>query len=1078
MKSSFAFLKSNWPILAELGGYAEMHVHSDPNTTLVKVRMFIEHTAKHILRLEGIGFDDRMPLSDMLRRLKREELLPYEIKEIFYTLKQAGNKAAHDGWGGYEDAQTALRMTYRVGLWLMEVYGTYQGPFRAEDYPFIPPRKRDLEGELEALRKEHEKLMKELALVSPAALPENTRVARKDLGVKAAGKIGLNEAETRKIIDAQLRSAGWEADSEVLRYGKGVRPETGRNMAVAEWPCGKEFVDYALFCGLMCVGVIEAKKWGTDVFSILSESRRYAEKITLRDELFGPEGAPWRSYRVPFLFSSNGRPYSKVLELKSGIWFDDVRESGRQPRALRGWFSPDDLKEMLALQKRERRFDSDGYAYLQDENGLHLHDYQMEAVTTVDSALAEGRTECLVAMATGTGKTRTAIGLVYHLLKEKQFRRVLFLVDRNSLGKQASDRFKDLKLEELKSFSQIYDVKELKDKTIEPVTKLHIATVQGMVRRILLSDDEEPAPTPGQYDLIVIDEAHRGYILDAELEEMEEEPYRFANQMDYLSKYRYVIEYFDAVKVALTATPALHTIEIFGQPVYTYSYRQAVIDGFLVDHEPPYIIKTDAGEEGITFVKGETVPVYFPAEERIESRVMEDEVTIDIEGFNKRVITEPFNRTVIRALADYIDPEGQEKTIIFCVNDEHADLVVKVAKEVFGERYPDLPDEAISKVTSYIKNQDEAIRRFRNEHYPTIAVTVDLLTTGIDVHAVCHLVFLRRVRSRILYDQMIGRATRLCPEIGKDHFTIYDAVGIYDLLQDFTDMKPVVQQISRSLVELADELATVSNAEEQKARLEELVARLRRKAVRVRVSTKHDQVRRKTGGMGIDEFIDYLTGEEPAVLIGKLDRFRGVFEYLDTESFHEPEIFIHEKDVELISMNHGYGENMKPEDYLNGFFSFVKENGNRIEALKILAKNPSRFNRNNLKALLLSLEEAGYSEWGLSTAWRDAKNADILTDVINLVLHAAKGVPVVDHGMRIHSAVNRVRELKRWNPFQMKWISRIEEQLLREQTLDQEDFNRSPFREKGGYDKIDGFLDGELEHILEILGRELYTFAA
>ena len=304
--------------------------------------------------------------------------------------------------------------------------------------------------------------------------------------------------------------------------------------------------------------------------------------------------------------------------------------------------------------------------------------------------------------------------------------------------------------------------------------KIHVATVQGMVKRLLYNEGEtQPAVT--DYDLIIIDEAHRGYLLD---KEMGEDEILYRDQLDYQSKYRMVIEYFDAVKIALTATPALHTTQIFGKPVFKYTYREAVIEGYLVDYDAPHKIKTKLNTEGIKYKKGETLVLYDPVTGEItNSEALEDELNFDVEQFNRKVITPEFNRTVLEEIAHDIDPEDvmQGKTLIFAVDDEHADLIVSLLKEIYSEQGID--NDAIMKITGSVgggnkRKVQEAIKRFKNERFPSIAVTVDLLTTGIDVPEITTLVFMRRVKSRILFEQMLGRATRLCPEINKTHFEI------------------------------------------------------------------------------------------------------------------------------------------------------------------------------------------------------------------------------------------------------------------------------------------------------------------
>lgn len=291
-----------------------------------------------------------------------------------------------------------------------------------------------------------------------------------------------------------------------------------------------------------------------------------------------------------------------------------------------------------------------------------------------------------------------------------------------------------------------------------------------------------------------------------------------------------MLDYFDAAAIGMTATPALHTTEIFGTPIYNYTYREAVIDGFLIDHEPPYLIKTKLGEEGIIWERGDRPKVYDKENNQIIGLAeLEDELAINIEGFNKMVITEPFNRTAISQLVQLIDPDGEEKTLIFAATDEHADLVVSILKEEYEKIGCDLNDNAIQKITGKSYDPEEQVRRYKNEKYPTIAVTVDLLTTGIDVPAICNIVFLRRVKSRILYEQMLGSATRRCDEIDKEVFRIYDAVQIYEALQDYTQMKPVTVNPLATFEELAAELGRIDSNERAAKQLDQIIAKFRRK---------------------------------------------------------------------------------------------------------------------------------------------------------------------------------------------------------------------------------------------------------
>jgi type I restriction enzyme R subunit len=215
-----------------------------------------------------------------------------------------------------------------------------------------------------------------------------------------------------------------------------------------------------------------------------------------------------------------------------------------------------------------------------------------------------------------------------------------------------------------------------------------------MVKRVLYPSENTTPLQVDQYDCIIVDECHRGYLLDRELSDTE---LTFRSYEDYISKYRRVLEYFDAVKVGLTATPALHTTQIFGAPIYTYTYREAVVDGFLIDHEPPIQIKTKLLNDGITWQAGEEVKVFDPRTQQVALHMLPDEVHLEVDAFNRRVITKPFNEVVCKYLAQEIDPYSKQKTLIFCADDKHADMVVDLLKKAFQAQYGSVDDDVVVK---------------------------------------------------------------------------------------------------------------------------------------------------------------------------------------------------------------------------------------------------------------------------------------------------------------------------------------------------------------------------------------------
>ncbi|HMR78000.1 MAG TPA: type I restriction-modification system endonuclease, partial [Polyangiaceae bacterium] len=567
-----------------------------------------------------------------------------------------------------------------------------------------------------ALRAQNEQLAAELAALqaSVQAEPAAETTARIEQAAQASEDINLDEAATRRLIDRQLQQDGWEADTQALTFDRGARPTKGRNLAIAEWPCetdGKAGrADYVLFVGLTVVGVVEAKRKHKDVAGVIPQAKRYSAGYLIQAGEHLPEGSPWGKLKVPFLFATNGRPYLRQLQTKSGIWFLDARRAANHPVALESWYTPEGLLDLL------RQDVDEAHAKLKVEPMPYVdREYQRQAILAVEKGLVEGQRELLLAMATGTGKTRTCIGLCYRLLKTKRFRRILFLVDRNALGKQAGDALKDLRLENLQTLPDIFDLKEIGDIKPDRETRMQIATIQAMVKRVLgphSDETEKDIPPVDQYDCIVVDECHRGYLLDRELSDRE---FEFRDEDDYISKYRRVLDHFDAVKIGLTATPALHTKEIFGSPIFQYSYREAVVDGFLVDHEPPIRIVTKLAKDGIHYQAQQQVLVLDRSTQTLQKELLPDELNFEIDSFNKRVITENFNRAVLRELVNHIDPEQDEKTLIFCATDEHADMVVTQLKEELEAKYGAVDDDAVVKITGASDKPLQLIRRYRNE---------------------------------------------------------------------------------------------------------------------------------------------------------------------------------------------------------------------------------------------------------------------------------------------------------------------------------------------------------------------------
>lgn len=1118
---NFDFLSQHDERLRTLAALAERYFADDPNTCLIKLRQFAEALAQEVAAHGGAFVSAQEPQVDLLRRLSFERLIPRQPLDLFHHLRKAGNDANHAGSGSHSDALTGLKVARELAVWFHRTFSKPDfkpGPFSPPQAP--PDPSAALAQELNRLREEvanakataqqatQEREAAEqrasaaqseaVAAMELAAEAENAKAefaarlsalqtaaaaatspeqgAILDRAEDAAIQLDLDEKATRELIDAQLRASGWEADTATLRFSNGARPAKGRNLAIAEWPTTSGPADYALFVGEALLATVEAKRRNKNCQAALSQAERYARDFA---QFSGPAafGGPWNdgasSYKSPFAFSSNGRPYLQQIASLSGVWFRDLRRPTNIARALSEWYTPDGLMSLLETDRetahqalREQPFDF----------GFQLRPYQKSAIEAVETALESDTRRLLVAMATGTGKTKLAIALLYRLISAKRFRRVCFVVDRSALGVQTKDEFTTTRVVTGKTFAQIFGLKGLEDTTPESDTRVHICTIQGLTKRVLYPSTPEDAPPIDQYDLMLVDECHRGYLLDREMSDQE---LSFRNQADYVSKYRRVLEHFDAVKIGLTATPALHTRDIFGDPIFTYSYREAVIDGHLIDHEPPVRIVTALAQAGIEFKRGEEIDLVHVQSGTIEKSTLPDDIEFEVEQFNRSVVTVPFNQVVATELARQIDPTLPGKTLIFAVNRAHADILVDELKKAFQAQWGEIDDAAVRRITGEVDQVGTLIKKFRNDPLPKVAVTVDLLTTGIDVPSIVNLVFARRVNSRILYEQMIGRATRKCDEIGKEVFRIFDAVDLYTNLQHLTDMKPVAVDPQRTLTDLFDDLISATDAVFRGHVRDEIVVKMRRRLKKL--SPERRDLFAAAAGEDPDAVLERLRTSVNLDDLASWARARPrLGPILDWTSEGAPRMIPISKHPDtLVAVETGYGEGLaRPGDFIDSFTSWVRNNINTITALTVIVQRPRELTRKDLRELRLKLDEMGFSDAALRSAWVNAKNQDIAASIIGYIRQAAIGDPLIPYSDRVRSAIARVTAKGSWTPPQRDWLRRIGETMIADLVVDREALDEPPFDAGGGYNRLNRVFDGRVEAVLADINEELWSKTA
>ena len=653
------------------------------------------------------------------------------------------------------------------------------------------------------------------------------------------------EQKARREIDADLTAAGW-----IVQSRNDLDLTAGRGIAAREFQMkpGFGFADYLLYVDRKAIGAVEAKAEGT-LTGVEAQSAKYAAGL--------PDNLPAHRRPLPFLFESNG----------SVTYFTNGLDPAPRSRQIFNLPRVETLAECVAEEQQLRG----RLRQLPPLDETRLWKVQTQAIRSLQAALANADSRALVQMATGSGKTFTAVNVAYRLLKFGAAKRILFLVDRGNLGKQAEDEFANFEPpDDPRKFPTLYTVQRLKTNSINPAAKIVITTIQRLYSMLKGEPDfdagneegssfDSAKPWQGEppdvvysagippefFDFVIVDECHRSI-------------YELWSQ---------VLLYFDAFLIGLTATPAGKTIGFFNQNmVMQYGHDEAVTDGVNVDFDV-YRIRTRVTEQGARIEAGET-GVYVDKRhkltraERLE--LLNQDLTYTANQLDRDVVSESQIRTVLQQFRDKVLPDAfpgrQEvpKTLIFAKDDSHADDIVRLVREVFAEgndfcqkityrtgytkltRKVTNADGTESEVTEWVKTSnltpDEILSNFRNSFYPRIAVTVDMISTGTDVKPIECVFFMRNVKSVGFFEQMKGRGVRvISPDklrtvtpsaTVKDRFIIVDAVGVCE--NDKTDSHTLNRQPSASLEELLNYVAQGGTDPDALTTLAGRLARLQR----------------------------------------------------------------------------------------------------------------------------------------------------------------------------------------------------------------------------------------------------------
>lgn len=888
-----------------------------------------------------------------------------------------------------------------------------------------------------------------------------------------------SESQTRKLrIDASLLAAGWK----LVPFRDNLKLGELNCYAIEEFPTTNGPADYALVVGGQVLGIVEAKKLTVGPKGALTQAERYSKGVPQSPFNFN-------DYRVPFLFSTNGEV----------IHFHDVRHSENVSRKLVKFQTPAALQEMLQVDP------TNAYSWFKANPNHHprLRPYQRLANEAVESAIADGKRQMLVAMATGTGKTFTTVNQAYRLLKSGVSKRILFLVDRRALAAQAVRAFASFEPEPNQKFDKLYEVfsnrfqKEdfgeedafdskvmPREYLLDPKPKhvfVYVCTIQRMAvsimgRQAVFSDDgddiepdAEQLPIPiHAFDTIIADECHRGYTASEQ------------------SVWRGVLDHFDAVRIGLTATPASHTTSYFKEVVYRYTYDEAVRDNHLVDWDLVKI-KSDVRINGIFLREGETVANVDPVSGAEQLDNLEDEREFTSTDIERKVTSPDSNRKILLELKKYTDEHQQRygrfpKTLIFAANDlphtSHADELTELAVEIFGQG-----ESFVRKITGRVDRPLQRIREFRNRPAPGIVVTVDLLSTGVDIPDLECIVFLRLVKSRILFEQMLGRGTRKGEHYrDKSHFTVFDCFDgtLVEFFKNSTSMTvDPPSKPTRTIKEIIDD---IWDNRDRDYNVRCLVKRLHRIDKDMSGDARGD-----FEAFGVPEGnLSKYASQLPAKL---QQDFTATMALLRNPEFQDLLISYKRRErqflraiehVDTVSSEYlirdGKGAEHKPEDYLQLFARFIRENPAHIEAVQILLDRPADWSTEALKELKQKLSTAPerFSVEALQKA-HQIQYQKALVDIISMVKHAAsEQSPLLTAEERAANAVALISQGRSFTLEQQQWLGRIQQHLAQNLSIDEDDFEIIPTLEgAGGWGKANRVFEGKLKELLLQLNEAL-----
>lgn len=908
------------------------------------------------------------------------------------------------------------------------------------------------------------------------------------------------EQKAREAIDQRLTQSGW-----ILQDMRQLNPVAGPGVAVREFPTSTGPVDYALFVDGTPVGVVEAKadEKGQDITTVEGQSSRYA-------------GSTFKWVKTGYTIRFAYEATSKLTR------FTDYADQKYRSRPIFSFHRPESLRALLKADDTIRN----NMKHFPPFDTTRFRSCQITAIQNLERSFAENRPRALVQMATGAGKTFTAITAVYRLLKYAKVNRVLFLVDTKSLGEQAEREFLAYRPnDDNRSFSEIYGVRRLKNSYIPQDVQVCISTIQRMYSILKGEELDESAEEtsfnemttaerqtakevvynakypPEFFDCIIIDECHRSIY----------------------NVWQQVLDYFDAFLVGLTATPDKRTFAFFEENVVSeYSREQAIIDGVNVG-EDIFLIETQVTQSGAHIMK-QLIECRNRLSREKRWKQLDEDVNYVPTQLDRDIVNPSQIRMVIRTFRENLFttlfPRRKEvpKTLIFAKTDSHADDIIQIVRKEFGEG-----NEFCQKITYAADNPEQILSDFRNNYNPRIAVTVDMIATGTDVKPIECLIFMRDVRSKNYFEQMKGRGTRVLGKDdlqkvtpsateNKDHFVIVDAVGVTKSKKSETrtlERKPSVsmKELMLNVALGAQDADTLTSLANRVIRLNSQMSPSERKEFAQMVGLPANQLAENLLN-AFDE--DVLTAQAQ----GKFQTYTPTEEQLQTVQreaagqaaapFCRPEVrdFIenvrrsHEQIIDntnpdtLLFAGFDTQKEETADRVIRTFHEFIEENKDEIIALRILYSQTYRDRPmaiEKLKALYQKLRSKGVTIerlWDCYVIKRPdkVKGSSTLRQLADLVSMIRFEMGQADSLQLFADKVNynfqqwtfrRNAGAVHFTPEQMEWLQLVKDHIATSLSIQTEDLDPSPFDRKGGLGRFYEVFGEQYEALLTEMNREL-----